>query len=262
MLKKGNKCIWTVNPKLAMDHWRFVRRAIFYNTGRFEQGRKKANRLMEGLTRQSWHFMSTGSPFVLFNVAYIPTKFLLFEKEFYDWLFARRVTNANSRCWPKEEKRLLAWVQLKETSFLLRDSATPLSIVIGTLDDPWWSCYDWGGPRLQLQQCKNLLMTSFLAVRFSQAHERREPRHSLLYEATKTKVSVSTVNPNMKTLTLLSSSCTTTTDDPLEQQQRKPPGFHFLCKFLFCLYSICCNCHFKWPDLLYNASHRLPISIF
>ena len=262
MLKKGNKCIWTVNPKLAMDHWRFVRRAIFYNTGRFEQGRKKANRLMEGLTRQSWHFMSTGSPFVLFNVAYIPTKFLLFEKEFYDWLFAR-VTNANSRCWPKEEKRLLAWVQLKETSFLLRDSATPLSIVIGTLDDPWWSCYDWGGPRLQLQQCKNLLMTSFLAVRFSQAHERREPRHSLLYEATKTKVSVSTVNPNMKTLTLLSSSCTTTTtDDPLEQQQRKPPGFHFLCKFLFCLYSICCNCHFKWPDLLYNASHRLPISIF
>ena len=179
---------------------------------------------MEGLTRQSWHFMSTGSPFVLFNVAYIPTKFLLFEKEFYDWLFAR-VTNANSRCWPKEEKRLLAWVQLKETSFLLRDSATPLSIVIGTLDDPWWSCYDWGGPRLQLQQCKNLLMTSFLAVRFSQAHERREPRHSLLYEATKTKVSVSTVNPNMKTLTLLSSSCTTTTDDPLEQQQRKTPRF-------------------------------------
>ena len=39
-----------LNPKLAMDHWRFVRRAIFYNTGRFEHGRKKANRLMEGLT--------------------------------------------------------------------------------------------------------------------------------------------------------------------------------------------------------------------
>ena len=109
---------------------------------------------------------------------------------------------------------------------------------------------------------ENVTGRKYDATPFSQAHERREPRHSLLYEATKTKVSVSTVNPNMKTLTLLSSSCTTTTDDPLEQQQRKPPGFHFLCKFLFCLYSICCNCHFKWPDLLYNASHRLPISIF
>ena len=30
--------------------WPFVRRAIFYNIGRFERGRKKANRLMEGLT--------------------------------------------------------------------------------------------------------------------------------------------------------------------------------------------------------------------
>ena len=116
-------------------------------------------------------------------------------------------------------------------------------------------------------QCKNLLMTSFLAVRFSQAHERKANDDDEDAEKNQdgvcyTKVSVSTVNPNMKTLTLLSSSCTTTTDDPLEQQQRKPPGFHFLCKFLFCLYSICCNCHFKWPDLLYNASHRLPISIF
>ena len=172
------------------------------------------------------------------------------------------MTNAKCNCWPNEEKWLLAWaLQLKETLFF----ASPLL----SLNRNWhigWSMVImlWLGraSTMASAQCKNLLMTSFLAVRFSQAHERREPRHSLLYEATKTKVSVSTVNPNMKTLTLLSSSCTTTTDDPLEQQQRKPPGFHFLCKFLFCLYSICCNCHFKWPDLLYNASHRLPISIF
>ena len=60
-------------------------------------------------------------------------------------------------------------------------------------------------------QCKNLLMTSFLAVRFSQAHERKANDDDEDAEKNQdgvcyTKVSVSTVNPNMKTLTLLSSS--------------------------------------------------------
>ena len=226
---------------------------------------------MEGLTWQSWHFMSTG--FVLFNVAYIPSQFLNSLKRILRLTFRNKVsvTNAKCNCWPNEEKWLLAWaLQLKETLFF----ASPLL----SLNRNWhigWSMVImlWLGraSTMASAQCKNLLMTSFLAVRFSQAHERKANDDDEDAEKNQdgvcyTKVSVSTVNPNMKTLTLLSSSALHHHHrwSPLEQQQRTRPEVSLplqrcrRCKFVF-LWKLR---RFKWRDLLYIASHRLPISIF